>query len=180
MEIYEKCRDTSIENLNLQGEYQDTSFDCQSLPTCEISCSGNHDPFVESASLHCSCMAEWKMHASVMSIFLCLFVFISINISRYLAVNGLFRVFWRSLQPYQLQFKGTLEANGNLLFDKTEQQCTTTTTNNNVNLKASIRRAVWFFLCRGYLMLFLSFVVNVPWFVLLSNAQDALQYDGVP
>ena len=168
---------TSIENLNLPGKYQDVSFDCQSLPTCEISCNGVHDPFVESASLHCSCMTEWKLHASIMSIFLCLFVFVSINISRYLIVNGIFTVFWRSLQPHQIQFIGTLEANGNLLFDKTKQQCNSDT---NLNLKASIRRAIWIFLCRGYLMLFLSIVVTIPWFILLSDTQDTLQYDGVP
>lgn len=61
----------------------DSTFKCERLSRCHITCDGPDQEILQSAAQQCSCMLEWGFHSSVLKSILVFAVFAILNLSRY-------------------------------------------------------------------------------------------------
>ena len=77
----------------------DSRFQCQSLPTCQITCLSPDLSVVHAVMKSCSCMGEWMVHGDIFNAALALCVYLVLNVSRILIMRGFVRMFWRAMCP---------------------------------------------------------------------------------
>lgn len=70
-------------------------LDCDSIPTCEMTCSGPNEELVRVLTMHAGCMTEWLFHAGWLKGVVTLVMFAFLNFSRVIIVGGIVKANWR-------------------------------------------------------------------------------------
>jgi hypothetical protein len=94
---------------------EDAVFNCDALPTCDLSCGGPHRPKMEKVSETCGCMVEWGMHSVWIQVLLSVIIYVLVNMSRIGLVTGCCKLFWSAIHPGLFTFKGTATRDGELV-----------------------------------------------------------------
>ena len=95
---------TNAASVPLDGsQLVDSRFQCQTLPTCQVTCLSPDLTVIHAVMKSCSCMGEWMVHGDIFNAALALCVYFVLNVSRILIMRGMVRMFWRSLCPEKNQ-----------------------------------------------------------------------------
>lgn len=74
-------------------------YNCAALRNCDVTCSGPHKETIKQFSKQCSCVSEWTFHSFWLRTILALLIFVIMNTSRKIIVDGLAMLFWKHLHP---------------------------------------------------------------------------------
>ncbi|CAN0382440.1 unnamed protein product, partial [Hapterophycus canaliculatus] len=70
-------------------------LDCDTIPTCRMTCAGPNEELLRLVTTHAGCMLEWYFHASTVKLAATLLMFLFLNISRAVLVSGIVKLNWR-------------------------------------------------------------------------------------
>lgn len=90
----------------------DATFDCSSLPTCDLTCGGPSEPLLRLAAQHCACTLEWWFHACWLRAVVAFVVYALTNGARVLVVNAVCKLHWRDATPNVFTYTATCDAAG--------------------------------------------------------------------
>lgn len=70
-------------------------LDCDTIPTCRMTCDGPNKELLLIITMHAGCMVEWLLHASWLKGVAMFTMFVFLNISRVVVVGGIVKLNWR-------------------------------------------------------------------------------------
>ena len=96
---------------------QDAIFDCENIqPKCNITCTNkNTKDKLKNITSKCSCAIEWLLNSMILRSVFTIFIFMLLNTSRSMLINGLCIILWKYLHPPYLTVKANGSANGNII-----------------------------------------------------------------
>merc|ERR1711871_308285 len=103
------------------------------------------------------CLSPWGSAAQNIIIFLAL------NISRIVFVNGLNRILWRAVYTGNFSYLGASDLTGHTKY-------------NHEKLKERLHSTLKWFQLKGVAMVLFAFAINVPWVVGIRYAVDSLPH----
>lgn len=71
------------------------ALDCDTIPTCRMTCSGPNEELLRVVTVHAGCMVEWFFHAGIARAAATFLMFLFLNISRVVLVSGVVKLNWR-------------------------------------------------------------------------------------
>ena len=74
---------------------QDSVYNCDALPTCDMTCGGPNKPKLSMQAESCSCMIQWGLHSMWLRAVLAASIYIIVNFTRTKLVKGISKIFWR-------------------------------------------------------------------------------------
>lgn len=139
-------------------------FNCSKLSLCEVECDGPNNDTIRSATFNAGCNVEWYLHANFLGFFLSLLVFVLLNVSRGIFLRGLVHLLWRNVAIPKFSYIGSCYETGQLVFPSA-------VTKEGKSMKQVIREALKQSLKKltrmGYIFLFTTVILNLPWIILL-------------
>ena len=179
-------------NLDDQGlQLHDAIFNCSTLPTCDITCSGPHKDKIKKVTKECGCIGEWLFHSFWLRGIFAAFIFVILNVSRLTFIEGLTRILWESLHPGSFTVWATCDESGNTITKKkansnlgkeactvrndqtlgaSERSITVTST-----IKSQLDLETFKFRMVGLMMVFGSFSLNAIWVLIVFRTQDEIR-----
>jgi hypothetical protein len=159
-------------------------FNCSSLPECDITCSGPNKQKIRQITKECSCATEWFLHSYWLHGILSLLIYILMNISRSLLVNGIARVFWRKLHPCVFTVVATCDQDGMIVTRNTNQIQDLFRKNKNKHrnadnwrknyiVKKEIDRNSILLQMTGLGYILGAILLNLLWIIIIFKAPDA-------
>ena len=130
-------------------------FNCSAVTQCESACDGPSREVTAALCQRCGCHTEWLAHGMILHVFLALFVFASLNASRWLLVDGACRMFWKQLFAGEFEFMANCDDRGVARVGREQ-------------ILSALRLAVRGYVQTGWLMLLSAFVLNIPWILALD------------
>lgn len=200
--ISKKFCDLKINDEKWQME-KNAIFNCSFLPECDITCPGPNKQKLRQITKECSCALEWFFHSHLLQGILSLLIFVLLNISRSLLVNGISRVFWKKLHPGIFTVVATCNQDGLLVAKnaKTIEERSQNLHKNNITpssysqsqvddscspakastwrknyiMKEEIDRNSFILQMTGLVLILGAFLLNVIWIILIFQAPDATE-----
>ena len=156
---------------------QDAIFNCQALPSCDVTCDGPQKQKLRQVTRECSCMFEWFIHSLCLRMILSFLIFGLMNGSRVIFVDGLARVLWRRLHPGTFSVWATCDSDGVLLAPDLidgDENC-------GYSMKDEMKKQIdsstrWFHL-GGCMMMAGAICMNICWIVLIMKVPDMTRLD---
>jgi hypothetical protein len=170
----------SCDVIDRQDEWvlQDAIFDCQALPSCDVTCNGPQKQKLRQVTKECSCMFEWFLHSLCLRMILSVLIFGLMNGSRVIFVDGLARVMWRRLHPGTFSVWATCDVDGVLLTpDLIDHDLSHEDYSMEVDMKSQIERNTRWFRLGGCLMMIGAVCMNISWIVLILKVPDMTRLD---
>jgi hypothetical protein len=169
----------SCDVLDRQDEWvlQDAIFDCQALPSCDVTCNGPQKQKLRQVTKECSCMFEWFLHSLCLRMILSLLIFGLMNASRVIFVDGLARVLWRRLHPGTFSVSATCDVDGVLLTPDLIDHDLSHGYSIEEDMKNQIERNTRLFHLGGCMMMAGAACMNICWIVLILKASDMTRLD---
>lgn len=153
------CDIGSFESFQLKP----LSLDCSTLPACSPSCMKRLDTSSLKQQTHrAGCYTELYLHAGFLKSVSVVAVVISWTLFRKLFMSGILRIYWRKTSPELLVFTGSCSNDGEVA-DDTEEQ-----------LRVEVERSITSFERKGYFMIALAIVCNIPYLGLLHFVRHIL------
>eukprot|EP01041_Mallomonas_annulata_P000884 gene884-1716_t len=146
-------------------------FDCTALPPCHTSCDGPNSDKLEAVGDHCTCSAQWLVHATIAQVSVALLIYALMHVSRYFLCKGVMMTHWPYLIPNVFEYKATCKQTGEFLHTPGQESISY-----DLLVKNKLSRIIRNFECKGYAYLVASVLVNVPWVVLLLLASVNIVY----
>ncbi|CAM9421672.1 unnamed protein product, partial [Scytosiphon promiscuus] len=115
------CAPETLETLNWKVE-DGIALDCDTIPTCRLTCAGPNEELLRIVTTHAGCMVEWYFHANTVKLAATLLMFLFLNISRIVLVGGIVKLNWRRLHPGIFTYKGTCTRAGELIVKNPEEK----------------------------------------------------------
>eukprot|EP00924_Labyrinthula_sp_SR-Ha-C_P005511 augustus_masked-scaffold_62-processed-gene-0.14-mRNA-1 protein AED:1.00 eAED:1.00 QI:0/-1/0/0/-1/1/1/0/1014 len=102
----------SVFDLQME-DMQDSFYKCDNIVACpNAGCSDPSLVLYQQRNHELACESEWFFHANFLSVMLTALTFALINYSRYQFMNGLVRLRWRELNPYDFTFLASCTLDG--------------------------------------------------------------------
>ena len=168
---------------------EDAVYNCEELPTCDLSCGGPTRPIMEHVSKQCGCMIEWGAHSIWIQLFLTVIIFVLMNMSRIGLVTGVSKLFWSSLHPGLFTFKGTATRDGELVvgreFAETEgekeKQLEAGAEKGlgkrfGILIKEGLDKILPKYRLKGVPQVLMGLAINIPWIYALKNLGYNIAY----
>jgi hypothetical protein len=140
---------------------EDGIYNCSAVPPCERVCDGPSRDITAAFCQRCGCHAEWFGHGIILHALLAFFVFASINAWRYLVVDAVCRILWRSIFAGHFEYLANCDDCGNTKVGRQE-------------LLEALRDAVRGHVRSGWMMLVGACALNVPWILALTYVGNHL------
>ncbi|CAN0503923.1 unnamed protein product, partial [Ectocarpus sp. 8 AP-2014] len=70
------------------------ALDCDTIPTCRMTCVGPNEELLQAVTIHAGCMVEWFFHAGTVRVAATLLMFLFLNVSRIVLVGGVVKLNW--------------------------------------------------------------------------------------
>jgi len=110
-------RDPSC-SIDLNGnewEINDSIFNCDTLPPCNVKCTGPRKTRIKSASDQCGCTLEWYLHSKWMGSAVAFLLYVLMNMSRVFFLSGVTRLLWKWIYPDRFTVHATCDGDGKLI-----------------------------------------------------------------
>ena len=163
----------------------DSVFDCSRLPSCDVTCEGPHKAKLRKVTKECSCTGEWLFHSYWLRNILSFLIYVLLNLSRVLFIDGLSRVLWRHLHPGGFTFWANCSINGEIITQEKGFYCEERKYHNNNGekhgkkldkiIKKQIHRNSLKFKMTGFMMILGSISMNGIWIAILLRVNDDLR-----
>lgn len=89
---------SSLDRLPLLSPHEaqnGVELDCDTIPTCRMTCDGPNEKLMMIVVVHAGCMVEWLFHAGWLKGVATVIMFVFLNLSRAVIVGGIVRLNWR-------------------------------------------------------------------------------------
>ena len=167
-------------------------FDCNSLPTCDITCEGPHKRKITIVTKECGCTFEWLFHSIWLQFGISCAIFFMLNASRIFFIDGLTRIFWKSLHPGTFTVWATCDEDGVFIsqsnrliqWDREDESDSdeghdspfpSKSIRMTSNIRNEIDRHAWYFKVGGWFMMVGALLVNLPWILLVVNGSNEMR-----
>ncbi|CAM9490400.1 unnamed protein product [Ectocarpus fasciculatus] len=114
------CSAETLETANWKVE-DGIVLDCDTIPTCRMTCVGPNEELLQAVTIHAGCMVEWFFHAGTVRLAATLLMFLFLNVSRVVLVGGVVKLNWSRLHPGVFTYKGTCTRAGELIVKNPEK-----------------------------------------------------------
>lgn len=162
---------------------QDSVYNCDNLPTCDMSCGGPDRPKVKKQTEACGCMMEWGAHSVWLKLVVAFVVYVSLNMSRIKLVQGLTKLFWKYLHPGLFTFKSTCTREGEVVVGEGDGKEMKDVEMGGGGkgafaalLKRRLEEVLKKFWRKGIPQVMMAIAFNVPWIYLLMNVTHDIKY----
>ena len=160
---------------------QDSVYNCDNLPTCDMSCGGPNRFLLEGQTEACGCMMEWGGHSVWLKLVLALVIYILLNMSRIKLIQGLTKLFWKYLHPGLFTFKSTCTREGEVVVGEGEEIKDMEMGGGSKGafaalLRRKLEEVLKRFWRKGIPQVMLAIALNVPWVYLLMNVSHDIKY----
>ncbi|CBJ29864.1 conserved unknown protein [Ectocarpus siliculosus] len=115
------CSAETLETANWKVE-DGIALDCDTIPTCRMTCVGPNEELLQAVTIHAGCMVEWFFHAGTVRVAATLLMFLFLNVSRIVLVGGVVKLNWSRLHPGVFTYKGTCTRAGELIVKNPEKK----------------------------------------------------------
>lgn len=159
----------------------DATFECEALPSCQITCMGPQKDKLRMASKECGCIIEWFLHSVWLKVFITLMVYALLNASRTGFIDGLSRVLWKSLHPGSFSVWATCDNKGKFL-SRSFQAGGAVESNgkddprHTIRLNGEMRKQIewnsFVFRVGGAVIMVVAILLNVPWIIVVIRSPD--------
>mmetsp|Transcript_2637 Transcript_2637/g.5022 ORF Transcript_2637/g.5022 Transcript_2637/m.5022 type:complete len:979 (-) Transcript_2637:24-2960(-) len=185
-----------------EWELKDSVYDCDYLPVCDLSCGGPTRVKMERATDSCACHLEWGGHSLWLQFVVAVVMYTLLNMSRIKLVQGLTKIFWKSLHPGLFTFKATCKRDGEIVVAEQyvkmsrEDLAELGQKKGAVEgggggkplddgsgefkavLKGQLDEILPAFQRFGFVQVLQALVLHVPWIYLLNNISYNIKYEG--
>jgi len=146
-------------------DLEDAVFQCTALPTCEVQCDGTDKRALRQYSIVSGCTMEYFMHAGGLAATFSVIIYVVLNISRILFINGVNRITWKELYTGHFSYIAACDMEGHTQYKKTD-------------LRKRLHTTLRWFKWKGVFMVVLAALINIPWMVGIAYAVDQLPHAG--
>eukprot|EP00814_Leptocylindrus_danicus_P006810 CAMPEP_0116018496 /NCGR_PEP_ID=MMETSP0321-20121206/8682_1 /TAXON_ID=163516 /ORGANISM="Leptocylindrus danicus var. danicus, Strain B650" /LENGTH=837 /DNA_ID=CAMNT_0003488899 /DNA_START=3044 /DNA_END=5558 /DNA_ORIENTATION=- len=147
----------------------DAVFDCDKLPSCDVTCEGPSKERLHESTRESGCMVEWYIHSMWLQMCIALVIFAITNVTRVAFIDGLTRVYWDDLRPEIFNFTSSCQRDGKLVHGSDGAQHDL---EERIQMKLSVMISRFKFI--GYVMIILAISVNISWVYLLAQVNDSI------
>ncbi|GMH86508.1 hypothetical protein TL16_g10570 [Triparma laevis f. inornata] len=98
-----------------EWELQDSVYNCDYLPTCDLTCGGPARLRMERSTDSCGCHLEWGGHSIWLQLVVAMVMYTLLNLARIKLIQGLSKIFWKYLHPGLFTFKATCLRDGEIV-----------------------------------------------------------------
>ncbi|GMH99684.1 hypothetical protein TrVE_jg343 [Triparma verrucosa] len=184
-------------------ELQDSVYNCDYLPTCDLTCGGPARIRMERSTESCGCHLEWGGHSIWLQLVVAFVMYTLLNLARIKFIQGLSKIFWKYLHPGLFTFKATCLRDGEIVVSEEftvneneeivrveegehEQHSIlyggTGDTKTDRQFKKVLEEELGVILPKyrrkGFVQVFMAICLNVPWIYLLKNVSYNIRYEG--
>jgi len=146
----------------------DSTFDCTNLPECRIGCNGVEWDVIRTWTYGCGCYTEWFIHSHILVFGMGTFIYLSLNVSRNIFIDGLCRIYYHELGSGLYEFRANCDVHAN--YEEFIDQ---------KDLRKKIHVALRKRKCFGYWLVFGAALMQIPWIVLLSQLIGQVDFGDV-
>jgi len=145
-------------------------FNCENLPECELNCDsladdeGNDNSLLKPTVHGACCTLEWWGHSFVLKISFAVVIYLCLNLFRVLAMMGLNRLLWESLNTGMFTFLGTTNIDGEAQHDEE-------------TLATRLGKMLGTFKLYGILLVLMACAAQAPWIIALVYVVPRVAYD---
>jgi len=162
---------------------QDSVYNCDNLPTCDMSCEGPNKVKTKRDTEACGCMLEWGGHSIWLQLVIAVVIYVLLNMSRIKLMQGLTKLFWKYLHPGLFTFRSTCTREGEVVVgegDGKELKDVEMGGEGKGAFAALLRRkleeVLKKFWRKGIPQVMMAIALNVPWIYLLLNVSHDIKY----
>jgi len=158
----------------------DSVFDCNNLPSCDVTCKGPNKRKIRQVTKECGCLLEWFSHSMWLKGTITITVFILMNLSRIGFLEGIARIFWRRLSPEYFTVLSSYDSDGDPTNQLScNQKYDQNTGDTNVSshcvrkyVRLEVGKNVKKFHLEGMGLVIVALLLNIPWIFLIKTMKD--------
>jgi hypothetical protein len=151
-----------------EGTIFNSAFDCGNLPGCSIGCDGVEWDVIRTWTYGCGCYTEWFFHSNMLIFGMGAFIYLSLNVSRQLFIDGICRIYYYELGSGLFEFRGNCDVHGNYEDFVDEKE-----------LRSKIYVALRKRKSYGFWLVFGAVLMQIPWIVLLTELLGRVDFGDV-
>eukprot|EP00514_Thraustochytrium_sp_LLF1b_P001787 CAMPEP_0184521260 /NCGR_PEP_ID=MMETSP0198_2-20121128/7612_1 /TAXON_ID=1112570 /ORGANISM="Thraustochytrium sp., Strain LLF1b" /LENGTH=956 /DNA_ID=CAMNT_0026911925 /DNA_START=424 /DNA_END=3294 /DNA_ORIENTATION=+ len=148
-------------------------FNCSLVRPCQFDCSGPSEQLLRSQLHRSTCTLEWFGHASFLEIIMTTAIYLIANLSRFIFMGGLVKIFWRHLVNARFSYLGSCTESGKIIYP---EEVTEKGESFGKVIMVKLHKALASFEREGMAEVVFALLLNAPWIAVLVIVSDRLAY----